>query len=123
MLIQITSLLGLLFGAFVAHSLLYTVQKYLKRKPLGMQSIIDLLILDLIKVRRLQGSLALFFFATYICDFKIELFYAKVICILTNNLICLVFAMAQVILLVKAVLIFQPGTVFVKGIFCLKYRY
>ena len=88
--------------------LLRLIEKYINIKPLGLQSLLDLLILDFIKIRRIQSTLVVYLYISYTFDIKVSILNAKILTLLSVNLMCLINASAQVILTVKAILIFQP---------------
>ena len=92
----------------IGNILLHLIQKYINKKPLGMQSLLDLLILDFIKIRRVQSTLVVYYYISHVFDIKVSFMCAKILTMLSVNLMCLINASAQVILTVKAILIFKP---------------
>ena len=89
--------------------LLQIIVKYIKKKPPGLQSILDCLILELIQWHRLQISVLVVTYFSGILYGQLDPWTAKALNAVMTNVTILVHAYVQVILFVKAILIFKQG--------------
>ena len=90
----------------VSTSLLLVIYKYLKGKPPGLQTVLDLLIIDCLRILLFNNvfswlliSLGFYGHVNFICS--------QIIMFIANNSFCFLVAMFQGTIIVKAVLIFR----------------
>ena len=102
-------ILGLTIGLshHVAIFLRSTILKYLDKKPLGLQSVLDLLIKDLIWCQMIQATLWIIFLLAGSLHGKLPICTAEIGLFIILNCVILVYAQYQVLLVVKALLIFK----------------
>ena len=87
--------------------LIKVIVKYIKKKPPGLQSVLDCLILELIKLKRLQTFLGLTLYFVGILYGQLHPWTAQVMIAVNSNVSVVLFANLQMILVVKAILIFK----------------
>ena len=92
---------------YVAIFLRSTILKYLDKKPLGLQSVLDLLIKDLVWSQMVQATLWMVFLGTGFLHGQIPILVAEISLFILINAVNLIYAQYQVLLIVKALLIFR----------------
>ena len=94
---------------FISRNLLGLIETYIQKKPPGLQSILDLLILDGIKVWTVKDIFSTIVDLVGFFHGNIDHVAAEILIQILTNLLVLSVAAVQVILVVKFMLIFQPG--------------
>ena len=96
-----------LLACIVSFILRIIIKNYLKKKPPGLQSVLDLLIIDLVRVQ-------MFNYAFFMCSLFIGIFHgqlpffpAQLIIFILQNSDVYVLGLFQCFLVIKAVLIFR----------------
>ena len=99
---------------YVAIFLRYTILKYLDKKPLGLQSVLDLLIKDLVRSQMIQNTNWMIFLLAGFLHGQLPILVAEIGAFILTNWTSLIYEQYQVLLIVKALLIF-------KGKLCIPY--
>ena len=95
---------------FVPSTLLLTlIHNYIQKKAPAWQSILDLLLLDGLKVMLLQIFLSTIRLGIGIFSGQINTMVAQVILGTSTSVFSLILIMAELILILKAMMIFKPG--------------
>ena len=89
--------------------LLDLIQRYIQKKPPGLQSVLDLLMLDGIKVWIVKDIFGTILDLVGIFHGNIDPLAAEIMIQIMTFLLVISVAAVQVILVVKILLIFQPG--------------
>ena len=99
---------SLLLNFIISVNLSLLIYKYLMKKPLGLQSVLDLIILDMIRVNLFNG---IFFYGGFVVPGslygKFDYFTSQVIVFMLVNSRVLLFALFLNYLVTKAILIFK----------------
>ena len=85
---------------------LLLIGKYISKKPLGMQTVLDFLILDCVRLLLAVQICSLLFIIMGLYDIKVDFVTAQVLLYTINNTFCLLVAMVQMTIVVKAIIIF-----------------
>ena len=88
--------------------LIKIIVNYTKKKPPGLQSVLDCLILELIKLKRLETFLGITLYVSGILYGQLESWTAQVMIAVTSNVSVMLIPNLQMILFVKAILILKP---------------
>ena len=101
----------LFFGhlsAYVASMVMrIIIHKYLRRKPPGLQSVLDLLIIDLVSVQMFNYTFFMFFLLLGILHGHLPFLMSQWIVLILQNSDVYVMGLFQCFLLIKAVVIFK----------------
>ena len=92
---------------YVAIFLRYTILKYLDKKPLGLQSVLDLLIKDLVRSQMIQNTNWMVFLLAGFLHGQLPILAAEIGAFIIANWTNLIYEQYQVLLTVKALLIFK----------------
>ena len=96
------------FLAFIASLVMrIIIYKYLKKKALGLQSVLDLLIIDLVKIQMFNYSFFMFFLLLGMCHGKLPFWTSQVVIFIMQNSDVYMMGLFQCFLVIKAILVFR----------------
>ena len=92
---------------YLAIFLRSTILEYLDKKPLGLQTVLDLLIKDIIWSQMIQSTLWIIFLAAGFLHGQLPILVGEIGLFIFLNWVIVIYAQYQVLLIVKALLIFK----------------
>ena len=87
--------------------ILVIIYKYVKSKPPGLQTVLDLLILDCVKLGTIKNILQTIIINLGVFNGQLNMLAAKILFLVIVNFSALLIAFAQVTVVVKAILVFK----------------
>ena len=90
----------------ISTSLFLVIYKYLKGKPPGLQTVLDLLIIDCLKILLFNNTFSWLLISLGFYG-QINFICSQIIIFIANNFFCFLVAMFQATVIVKATLIFR----------------
>ena len=87
--------------------ILVIIYKYVKSKPPGLQTVLDLLILDCVKLGIIKNILQTIIINLGVFNGQLNMLAAKILFLVIVNFSALLIAFAQVTVVVKAILVFK----------------
>ena len=97
-----------LFWFLPSTILFILIHKYIQKKAPAWQSIIDLLLLDTLKVKILQNCFSVLIYSGILYQ-RLNPIVAQIMLGMTTSSLVLVLIMQEIMLILKALIIFKPG--------------
>ena len=108
-MMNLLSFLGLfnILTNILSSVILVIIYKYVTSKPLGLQTVLDLLILDCVKLGTIKNILQTIIINLGVFNGQLNMLAAKILFLVIVNFSALLIAFAQVTVVVKAILVFK----------------
>ena len=108
-MMNLLSFLGLfnILTNILSSVILVIIYKYVKSKPLGLQTVLDLLILDCVRLGIIKNILQATIINLGVFNGQLNMLAAKILFLVTVNFSALLIAFAQVTVAVKGILVFK----------------